>query len=452
MQAFLRYVIIFGMKVDLAKYANMNICVAVSGGKDSVSLLHFLHAHGGEYGIKLSALNCDHKIRGKASLRDSAFVKKLCEEWCIPLICFAEDCVALAKTRGVSLETAARDWRRECYFKAAAEMNADAVACAHHLNDNAETVLFNLSRGAASAGLTGITDSVFIDGNSASLKIIHPLIACSRDEIERYVKENKLSFVTDKSNFKDDYTRNRLRHNIFPELESIIPGAAKAMYRSSRLAAEDEAYFYKIIEKTELISTVHGGIKIAFCEEKVLFRRAVIKVIRDCFHRKDYTFEHAEKLYNLQFAENGKKFEFLGLTAYREEGAIALCEDAVDTNAELLFNAFKSGIFGGVSLKIDENPVAGMGKILRFDADCIPENAVLRFMKEGDKFTKFGGGTKNLGDYFTDRKIPVRLRGKIPLIAVDNVVLAVCGVEISDIIKVTEKTVNCRYICCDIMD
>ena len=113
--------IIFRMKVCLAKYSGLRICVAVSGGKDSMALLHYIYSHGGDFGIKLSALNCEHGIRGESSSRDSAFVSAWCKERGIPLLSFSENCPSLAKKRGISVETAAREWRHNCYFAATSE-------------------------------------------------------------------------------------------------------------------------------------------------------------------------------------------------------------------------------------------------------------------------------------------------------------------------------------------
>ena len=138
------------MNCELSALRGMNICVAVSGGRDSMALLYLLRAHSEEYGIFLCALNCEHGLRGEASKRDSLFVKNICEEWDIPLVTYSADCKQLSKDRGVGEEVAARDWRRSCYALAAehfckGDFNRFAIATAHHANDNAETVLFNIA-------------------------------------------------------------------------------------------------------------------------------------------------------------------------------------------------------------------------------------------------------------------------------------------------------------------
>lgn len=431
------YAIIIFMKLELAAYRGKKICVAVSGGRDSMALLHYMNAVKYGYGITLTALNCDHKMR-ESSANDSLFVKDWCRKNNIGLITFEADV-------RLNSEAEAREWRRSCYFKAA--KNADFIATAHHLNDNAETVLFNIARGSALAGVTGITDAVITNGAGDRLNLIHPLISVTREEINAYIAEYNVPFVDDETNFSDAYTRNYIRNNVLPALEKAVPDAAKAIYRFSRLAAEDEEFFGAEIKRRGILKLDGNTAFIKYCE-KPLFTRAAVAAVKNFFGKKDYTSAQIDILYNLQSYENGKRFEFLGLTAYREEHGISITETAEsEEETEAPFYAYlcgNSSIYGGQFLKIakdnGKNNAFSDKKVLRFDIAAVPKNAVIRFMKSGDKFTKFGGGTKSLGDFFTDRKIPVRVRKSIPLIACGNEVLAVCGVEISDKIKVTDKT------------
>ena len=434
------------MKIDLSKYCGMNICVAVSGGRDSMALLHYLLAHGKEYGIKVSVVNFDHKMRGDSSARDSAFVADYCKERGVPLLFYKWEDESVQKS-----ETTARNWRMERYLQAAEYFNA-AIATAHHLNDNAETVLFNLVRGSGLSGLTGIRDTNSGVCGDKTYKLVRPLIGCSREEIDEYIAENGIPYVDDETNLTDDFTRNKIRHNVLPELEKAVTGAAKAIYRFSRIAAEDEEYFENLIKELGLVKRTVLGYEIANCNEKPIFKRAVLQVING-YGVKDYTFEQLERLYELQFLEKGKKFEFLGLEAFKEEGKIAMCADLPfdRSTIEVPFSLhYKHEItnFWQQTLYIEKEEyfstdLAGLvenPKTLKFDFDKIPATAVIRFMREGDKIKKFGGGTKNLGDYFTDKKIPVRVRKFIPVVADGSEILIACGVEISDKIKVDEST------------
>lgn len=413
--------------IDLSVYANRRICVAVSGGRDSMALLNFIYTHMREHGIVLSALNCDHKIRGKESKADSDFVKKYCAERNIPLTFFEWN------SNEAKTEERARIWRRQCY-EAVLNGGAEFVATAHHMNDNAETVLFNLARGSSVSGLSGIYDSG---------KIIHPLVSCTRAQIDEYVLSNGVPYVDDETNFTENYTRNKIRLNVLPELEKAVSGTVKNIYSLSRLASEDEEYFKEQIEKRKILNFNKFGVTIRACES-VIFKRAALQAIKR-FKKKDYTQEHLKRLFELSSAEKGKKFEFLGLTAYAEGGKIVLTEENICLPVSIPFETYRAEEIGGVKLVITEQK-PDSGKYLKADAFAIGKNAVVRFRRKGDRFKKFKGGEKSLGDYFTDEKIPLYLRDRIPLIADGSCVLAVCGVEISDAVKTDENTQKTIYI------
>ena len=418
-----------------------------------MALLHYLLAHAEEYNITVCAVNFDHGIRGESSVHDSAFVAAYCKDRGVPLIFYKWT------SDGAKTETAAHFWRFMKYTQAVQPQTlpngekwdgADAVATAHHLNDNAETVLFNLARGSGLAGLTGITDEEYSAIVSKPFKIIRPLIACPRAEIEEYVAQNDIPYVDDETNFTDDYTRNKIRRNVLPALESAVPGAAGAIYRFSRIAAEDEEYFREIIERQGLIKRTEFGFEIANCPQKSIFKRAVLQCLSE-YGVRDYTFGHLETLYALQFAGRGKKFEFCGCTAFNEGNKIALCNPPLlkmqeeDSSFFDYFNFAASPVFWGQPLYIgvaESEPKLNIScpKTLKFDFDKIPPTAVIRFMRAGDRFTKFGGGTKNLGSYFTDLKIPARIRAHIPVVADGNDILLICGVEISQKVKTDANT------------
>ena len=433
-----------------------------------MALLHILKFCSEEHGISLCALNCEHGLRGEASKRDSQFVKNICEELDIPLLTFSADCKQLSKDRGVGEEVAARDWRRSCYALAAehfSEGNFDnfAIATAHHANDNAETVLFNIARGSGLAGASGICDGEVSlpSDNSKKVKIVRPLISCTRNEINDYIASNNIPFVEDETNGSTQFTRNYIRINVLPELEKCVNSAVEGLYRFSRLAIEDEEYFDKLIEDKQLIKCTPLGVEITFCEEKVIFRRAALKAIKLLDYRiKDYTSEHMQALFDLQYLERGKKFEFCGLVAFNEGDRIGIClnEQLLPVNESILLKDYikeERSEFCGIILSaktqlgreyasnngiFDEND-----KALTLDFSLVPDNSEIRFRREGDRFRKFSSGEKSLNDFFTDKKISGRLRDRIPLLVCGNEVLAVCGVEISDSVKITDKT---REILC----
>ena len=441
-------VIIFNMKVDLTPYRDKKICVALSGGKDSMALVHCLLERGREYGITLSAVNCDHCIRGEESAMDSAFVANFCKERGIPLYFFCAEGLNLCD------EKSARNWRLSCFDGVLREGKADFIATAHHMNDNAETVLFNIARGSSLAGATGIKAAT-------SRGYIRPLIGVSRGEIDEYVARNNIPYVTDSTNLSDDYTRNRIRHGVIPLLEQAVPGAVKNIYRFSRLASEDEEYLCRIAASYVLPD--REGYVIAPCKERVIYKRAVHSVVAVKFSKKDYTADQFERLFALSCAENGKAFNFLGLCAVKRPDGIKISpERSMGQTLPLPFYDALSEVqpyyYGGELACICQRgekekiikALNGRVKVLEFDLGKIPESAVLRFRQSGDIFRKFGGGAKSLGDFLTDKKIPKDDRDSLPLIADGKNILAVGGVEISDGIKITDKTERAAcFICRD---
>ncbi len=221
----------------LIKYNMLDGCsrvvTAVSGGADSVAMTHCLHELSSELGFSLTACHINHTLRGNESERDYRFVEEFCKALDIPLVVFREDIAKMARNSSQSIETAARNCRY-MRFAQCAPHESDRIATAHTLDDRAETLIYNMIRGS---GLKGIASIPPVRGN-----IIRPLIDCTRDDVERYCDENGLSFVTDSTNLTDDYTRNKIRHNIIPVLKDISPSALDNMKKLMETAREDSEF------------------------------------------------------------------------------------------------------------------------------------------------------------------------------------------------------------------
>ena len=205
------------------------LCVGVSGGADSVCLLDVLTRLAPEFGLSLRAVHVHHGLRGAEADRDAAFVKALCDTQNVSVQLVRSDAAATARDRRCSVEEAGRDLRYAA-FRAA---GCDAVAVAHTMNDNIETMLFHLARGTSLTGFAGMRPK---NGD-----VLRPLLCVRRDEVEQYLKERALTFVTDSTNQSDDYTRNRIRHRAVPALKEINPaflGHAAALMCDAR--EEDE--------------------------------------------------------------------------------------------------------------------------------------------------------------------------------------------------------------------
>lgn len=430
---------------NLRELQGKKVCVATSGGMDSTALLHYLKSQEERYGYVLSAVHCEHGIRGKKSIADMQFLKKLCLQWSIPLYIFQENCVERAKREKTSLETAARNFRYESFNKLRQEGKADYIATAHHAKDEAETVLFRLSRGTSLSGAAGM--------RAEREGILRPFLDWSKERIYEYVKAHKLPYRVDKSNNDTDYTRNALRLNVLPALEKAVAGATENIARFARLAAEDDEYLYRQSEK--LISQENGVERVAFSQEKPLFKRACLIVMKRLGIEKDYTGAHLESLYKLQESERGARVDLpCGVFAKKTETGIVfeiekeVPKYEVSSPKPFSFNGYDGGMYEVIVSRSLPQKQGYVGKILRIDEKKLPQDAVFRFRKDGDEIEKFGGGRKTLKKYFNEKKIAIETRGLLPLIASEKgkEVYVVCGYEIADCLKVTDTTEDTVYI------
>ena len=428
--------------MDLQNYKGKRICVAISGGVDSVCLLHSLKDLQKEFGFILSAVHCEHGIRGEDSLLDMRFVQSLCEGWGVPLFLFAEDCPARAAKGKVSLETAARAFRYACFASLVESGKADFIATAHHKNDDAETVLFRLARGTSLSGVGGIYE--------ANGYLLRPFLSWTRAEIEEYAQKHALSYRVDRTNFETDATRNKLRLEVLPKLEEAINGACDSLVRFAKLASEDDELLYEYARP--LLTVLDEGICVDFCEKKPLFRRACLLALKALGVEKDYTALHLESVYGLQSAERGARLDLpKGIVAEKTLEGIFFYPKrvfAIGCNEEKPFD--QQGFDGGrYEVKISSKPFEedfSPWRVLRLDAEKLPKNALFRFRRDGDEMERFGGGRKSLKKVLNEEKIPCRERAHLPLIAVDKEVYAVCGVEISEKVKITDDTKSVLYI------
>ena len=210
------------------------VCVGVSGGADSMCLLHILSSLKEKYGITLKAVHINHNLRGEEALRDESLVRDYCEEMDIELEVFSVNVADLSEKLGLGTEECGRRVRYECFDK----MGCDAVAVAHSLSDSIETVVYNLLRGTGTKGLCGIP--VRREPN-----IIRPLAACTREEIEGYCRNENVPFITDSSNLTDDYTRNYIRHNIIPAFGKVNSSFESSIMRSCSILDEENDFIEK---------------------------------------------------------------------------------------------------------------------------------------------------------------------------------------------------------------
>ncbi len=432
------------MGFGLEKFKNKKICVALSGGVDSMVLLHFLKENREKYGYRLLAVNFEHGIRGEESVADSLFVEQVCMEWGIPLFSFSENCIEKAKREKQSLETAARNFRLFYYEKLIKSGESDYIATAHHANDEVETVLFRLCRGTSLSGISGI--------KAETGYFIRPLIEWTKAEILSYAAENRIGYREDSTNRERIAARNALRLDVLPTLEKIVPGAAGNIVRFSNIVTEDDELLYELAN--ELILYSNNSFEVKFSNKKPLFRRACLNVMKELGIDKNYTFTHLDDLFDLQFRRFGAVVCLPnGVRAKKSRTGVAFFDENQKEKklkrispTAFAFGKFK---FGDYELIVTEDlsEIDDTKNVLRLDADKLPNGVVFRSRREKDVFRKFGGGAKSLKKYLIDKKIPCEKRD-VPLIADENgnTVYAIFGVEISENVKIDEKTKKTVYI------
>lgn len=418
------------------------IVIGVSGGADSVSLLHLLIALSGSLNISITAAHLNHMLRGDEANRDERFVRKLCKSLNIPLITEKIDCEKTAKQSKLGIEECARNLRYKLFERAAEKFGAQKIATAHTANDNFETVLLNITRGAALKGVGGIPP---VRGN-----IIRPIIECSRDEVLKYCDDNKLSYVIDSSNLCDDYSRNRIRNKVIPELLSINSGAVFAALRLSRLAGEDEVFLSSLSDKLYSKAKIGNNefdTKVLLSAKKPIRSRTFIKVVKDStgenhgseemINAIDSVLIHGGKVQiakNLFVEKKEEKLMFYGEKQYETLSEIAI------PNIEFSVNTGKYIIKSKSVCTTRINDLLTKDFI---DCDTISGKLMLRGRKQGDKITLYNRNvTKTLKKLFSEEKIDVYLRNSIPVLADNNGVVWVMGFGVNAKNAVTENSAN----------
>ena len=411
------------------------VAVALSGGKDSMCLLHLLLKSRDELGITVKAINVEHGIRGEKSLSDSDFVAKECAILGVPLYFQRVDSLGFSSENGLSVEEAARILRYKVFQSAADEGFCNKIATAHHASDRVETTLFNIFRGASSLGAAGIPES------SRNGLIVRPLLSLTRDEIDEYVKENSIPFVTDETNSDNAYSRNYIRNKIIPDIKEKFPSFETAVLRFADSLKDDNDYL--LGEARKAIEQRNGEYSFSCDLPKSVFSRAAITCMKLLGILKDYEKVHVDAVLSLKNEENGKSVDLpKGVVAVKDYGRITLYKKK---SKEEFCESFKLGTyeFAGRTYRFEKTTYSGQKRSdnrLIADFSKIPDGAVIRNRLLGDTFEKFGGGTKKLKDYLIEKKIPQRERDDLLLLCKGEKVLIICGIEISDAVKVDKDT------------
>ncbi len=434
------------------------VVTGVSGGPDSVCLLHVLHLLSGRLGIKVLAIHINHGLRGRESDGDEAFTREICSNLGINLRCLAFDINEVSRKEGISLEEAGRETRYREFQRFADETGAARIAVAHNKNDQAETVLMNLLRGTGLQGLTGMD---YIRG-----RIIRPLLDVSRREIEKYCEENSLGYRIDSSNLKGDFTRNRIRLDLIPGInKSFGTDLTESVHRMALLLKSDNSYMELEAQKAFsrcLDTDSNGCVALKLKELKLLHPALTARVIRIAVGRikgnlKGIESKHVEDITALlKKSRTGSAIQLpFGIRAGISYGVLKVFMERPSTDKEFEYELEVPGFASldeiPLSIKssleslcpnIDKYERIGYNSLEQFfDYDRMNKGINIRNRRIGDVFAPYGSnGSKKLKEYFIDNKVPREKRDGIPLIASANEVVWIIGHKISDKFKVTENT------------
>ncbi|WP_299992802.1 tRNA lysidine(34) synthetase TilS [Marinifilum sp. N1E240] len=416
-------------------YRDEKILVAVSGGIDSVVLLHLLK----QMEIDCAIAHCNFHLRGDESDGDFEFVRDLAEQYGIPFYSKDFDTKEYAAENKQSIEMAARELRYEWFEQLRELLSYQYIAVGHHADDVAETVLINLARGTGIHGLTGIKAKLG--------KIIRPLLPFTRTELEAYAKVNNLQYREDSTNKETDFVRNKIRHQIIPVLEEINPSIRKTMTENVARFREVEQIYNDVIEENRLHLVFQRDdqlmISIQRLQELPSPSSHLFEILSPYgFHHRDVKMI-AKSLDSI----SGKRFfssthqllrdrKYLILSNLEEVDQNMYEIEEADCETDIPIEMEASFINRTPDFKFPTSP-----KIACFDANKLKFPLLIRKWKEGDQFRPIGmKGTKKVSDYFIDKKFSLSDKESTWLLCSGERIMWIVGHRMDDRFKITDKT------------
>jgi tRNA(Ile)-lysidine synthase len=426
-----------------------SVVVGVSGGPDSVSLLHVLLALSDELGLTLHVAHLNHRLRGAESEADAAFVRELATSCGLKCTVDEVEVSALAARLGLGEEEAARQARYAFLAQVARQLQADAVAVGHNADDQAETILMHLLRGSGLDGLRGMAPRTVL--SEPALTLIRPLLGVPRAAIELYCRENHLQPRFDRSNLDRTFFRNRLRLEILPALEEIAPGTRQRLRQLAELAAAD----FDLLQG--MLDEVWPALLIEVSDEALAldlqaWRDLPLGLRRRALRRAAFQLRPSLRDFGFAQVEAAREIAETGATGARASlpGQLSLTvsyerlwisgtdhtPDPPEAWPELppgatilLHIPGRTQLPGDWSLEAaflppgdrvrdaalhNEDPWKGF-----FDADCAGTDLVLRTREPGDRFQPLGlaGHSASVSDFMINERIPAAWRGRIPILA-----------------------------------
>ncbi len=438
-----------------------NIAAGISGGPDSMCMLHILHRLREKYGYRLVAVHVHHGIRGQAADEDMEYVRQCCGKWGIEIRFFCCKVEEQAAKWHMSTEEAGRKIRYDCFSEVLKKLGGGKIAVAHNSEDSSETFLLNLFRGTGIRGLTGI--------RPVRQNVIRPVLCLKRMEIQEYLRENGIDYRTDATNDKDLYTRNKIRNRIMPYVyENINPKASEHIFQAAHALDEICEYMEKQADMVYQTSVCQGEeayvvdiVKIIQYDrilQKMTYRKVILALVGKL---KDITAAHVDMIMGLMAGETGKKIhlpyhiicekQYNKVLIYRfrkcETHAFFCAEYNIQGLTEEKIEVLPEQK-GAIRMKLVKNVRRNM-KIQEkmytkwLNYDILKNGFQIRTRRPGDYIViNRQGGRKKLKDYFINLKIPREEREHILLLAKGSEIFWIIGYRVSEDCRISENTEN----------
>lgn len=418
------------IKTALPFLIKSKLLIAVSGGMDSVVLVHLCH----QSDLNISLAHCNFNLRGEESDADEAFVLQIAKDLELDVYIENFDTEAFSKEQSLSTQMAARELRYEWFFNLAEQLKFDYILTAHHADDNLETFLINFTRGSGLDGLVGIPE---MNDN-----VVRPLLEFSREDLESYAIEEKIEWREDSSNATNKYLRNQLRHDIIPTLKQMNPQLLRNFQKTLSHLHESQ----EIVK--DAISKIRG--KVVSVEDDII--KFNIKELNELSNPKgylynllkEYHFTEWEDVTNLLSAQSGKQVYSATHRLLKDRDFLLLKEIQPENFSKITINIealYEQSLHGNLSFDEVENITEKDECIIYVDKYKLQFPLELRTWKEADYFYPFGmKGKKKLSKYFKDEKLSLIDKEQIHLLCSGEDIVWIIGKRADDRFKVTDET------------
>jgi tRNA(Ile)-lysidine synthase len=413
------------------------IVIGVSGGTDSVALLHILHS----LGYSCIIAHCNFHLRTEESNRDEQFVRKLANAYHLPYYSVDFQTTEYAKVQGISIEMAARDLRYNWFAGLLEKHAAQAIAVAHHADDSIETMLMNLTRGTGLRGLTGIAPR--------NKNIVRPLLCCTRLELENYLIENELDHVEDSTNALCDYTRNKVRNEILPLLTEINPSARQTMYANLARFNGTLAIYQQAILNIEKIIVEKVGDIFKMDIGKIKEQIDIPAIMYELLAPYNFGIKVIEQITEHLDSESGKIFFSETHRLVKDRNYLIISEKGVDKKEFYTISQDDKIVYIPFELTINcfeytpDFQVSKEKNLIHIDASKITFPLTVRCWQEGDTFYPFGmKQRKKVSDFFIDNKLSLFEKEQVRLLLSGDEIVWIIGLRADNRFRINSNTTN----------